>query len=784
MSTTPSAGADFAQTEWTPATSRSGVRLLISHREFIPWLETGFLTGRATVVSESLSARAALMSVDMGPRRIPVLVELHRDTRIVDGAQPPLAALCTVTVVDPPARNRIAELVGASVRGWDAVFSICVCGEADTQSDPGTSLPIVELGSSTRPQRLLSGWLSAIAAAPPVPSLLQAIQTVVPAEVAAAHPLACSLRTGDRVGAQAKALKVLVEGVLQSDAERTLPESVVCDVMDALGEAATWQPRSPIDLGSSAIESAAFDEPRGVAAVLSLVREHLSPRDLIHAMRSREHSRITPDEHFAAWFVAGCASRARLPDAIAPSLNAVAELSGFVAALDGGLPADVSVRFRVAPRAGQESVLRLSGNRGIWLERPVKGIRAWTLADYTVADVREAAARLAEQIGWLDAIHVFGSARDVPIRYIDGGWRAVDEPDWDVSSRELRLDAWLDALQTGRVSSGHLYPAPTAWSERWVERRASIQNPPGTTNNDRDRDDTSPGDSASCEPAEVEIALPRVGTSDTSGAPRSRNEPVTEGSALRDSVGSVEPSQMGLRLGEDSQDGSWSVGSSRLVAAARAKPPVNWLKQPKSCGTSSIAGLSYVPRLLDPLEAADLLRVVDRGDWFHVTEGGRRVQHYGHAYDYSGRGVVPGVTVPAIPEWATRLSEQICARVGTKTPFEQLIVNEYQPGQGIAKHVDSQAFGGTVAIVSLGAAAMMLFAPRSGRARRERAIGAILEPGSLTVLSGAARADWTHEIPKRKSDPLPSEGDAPFRAVERGRRVSLTFRTLARREGG
>jgi alkylated DNA repair dioxygenase AlkB len=52
----------------------------------------------------------------------------------------------------------------------------------------------------------------------------------------------------------------------------------------------------------------------------------------------------------------------------------------------------------------------------------------------------------------------------------------------------------------------------------------------------------------------------------------------------------------------------------------------------------------------------------------------------------------------------------------------------------------------------------------------------LLERGSLLVLAGPARYDWRHSIPARKSDRI---GD---QVISRGRRVSLTFRTV-RMEG-
>ncbi|MDA2812310.1 alpha-ketoglutarate-dependent dioxygenase AlkB [Nocardiopsis sp. RSe5-2] len=47
-----------------------------------------------------------------------------------------------------------------------------------------------------------------------------------------------------------------------------------------------------------------------------------------------------------------------------------------------------------------------------------------------------------------------------------------------------------------------------------------------------------------------------------------------------------------------------------------------------------------------------------------------------------------------------------------------------------------------------------------------------LAPGGLLVMTGPARYTWRHAIAARKSDP------GPAGRVPRGRRVSVTFRTL------
>ena len=47
-----------------------------------------------------------------------------------------------------------------------------------------------------------------------------------------------------------------------------------------------------------------------------------------------------------------------------------------------------------------------------------------------------------------------------------------------------------------------------------------------------------------------------------------------------------------------------------------------------------------------------------------------------------------------------------------------------------------------------------------------------LAPGGLCVMTGPARHEWRHGIAARKTDPGPSG------RVPRGRRVSVTFRTV------
>ena len=57
----------------------------------------------------------------------------------------------------------------------------------------------------------------------------------------------------------------------------------------------------------------------------------------------------------------------------------------------------------------------------------------------------------------------------------------------------------------------------------------------------------------------------------------------------------------------------------------------------------------------------------------------------------------------------TAATEDAVHLVDAQRPFEQAIVNEYEPGQGIAPHIDRDCFGPVVATVSLGSAVNMDF---------------------------------------------------------------------------
>jgi alkylated DNA repair dioxygenase AlkB len=177
----------------------------------------------------------------------------------------------------------------------------------------------------------------------------------------------------------------------------------------------------------------------------------------------------------------------------------------------------------------------------------------------------------------------------------------------------------------------------------------------------------------------------------------------------------------------------------------------------------AIAGLRYVPDFVAADEETELLARVDAEPWLDDLE--RRVQHYGYRYDYKARKVSRSMFVGPLPALSHAVSARLVAMDLMSAPPDQLIVNEYVPGQGISPHVDCvPCFGPRIVTVSLGSQCEMDFDPVNGGER----VQLMLEPRSALLIADEARYRWRHSIRGRLSD----------RGRARTRRVSLAFRNV------
>jgi alkylated DNA repair dioxygenase AlkB len=180
-----------------------------------------------------------------------------------------------------------------------------------------------------------------------------------------------------------------------------------------------------------------------------------------------------------------------------------------------------------------------------------------------------------------------------------------------------------------------------------------------------------------------------------------------------------------------------------------------------------INGLTYSPAYLTTEEQQELWQIINEQPWLGDLK--RRVQHYGYKYDYKARRIDVSMKIGEMPIWVDTLAARLWKENIFPEKPDQLIINEYEAGQGIAPHVDCEpCFTDTIVSISLGSACMMDFIHLHTKEKRS----ILLEVGSMVVLKDESRYDWQHTIAPRKTDVFENQ------SYTRSKRISLTFRKV------
>lgn len=241
--------------------------------------------------------------------------------------------------------------------------------------------------------------------------------------------------------------------------------------------------------------------------------------------------------------------------------------------------------------------------------------------------------------------------------------------------------------------------------------------------------------------------------------------------------------------------------SSASAFGAKGGAQVNDLSERHYAHASAFAQVEGVPGLylardfVTRSEERALLAAIDSSKWSDALS--RRVQHYGYRYDYRSRSIDETHALGPLPAWSAPVVERLTrvlnapdapwpachasasadARAGASAGAsaypapDQMIVNEYKPGQGIGAHTDCvPCFGPAVASLSLGSQVIMDFS--CGYGTSARAVPVLLPQRSLVLLTGDARYRWRHAIASRMLDVIDGID------VPRSRRLSLTLRTV------
>ena len=197
-------------------------------------------------------------------------------------------------------------------------------------------------------------------------------------------------------------------------------------------------------------------------------------------------------------------------------------------------------------------------------------------------------------------------------------------------------------------------------------------------------------------------------------------------------------------------------------------PELNQLNPQLDSGLPvEIEGMSYHEEFISIEEESELIEKILGQTWLGDLK--RRVQHYGWKYDYKARSLDYSMYLGMLPDWISLLSKRLVAHGMMTEEPDQVIINEYKPGQGIANHVDCEpCFGDTIISLSLASPCIMNFI--NLRSQQKRCV--VLQPRSVVVIKGDARYCWSHGIPARLADQIDGE------RINRKVRISMTFRTV------
>ncbi|KRX03820.1 hypothetical protein PPERSA_04615 [Pseudocohnilembus persalinus] len=159
----------------------------------------------------------------------------------------------------------------------------------------------------------------------------------------------------------------------------------------------------------------------------------------------------------------------------------------------------------------------------------------------------------------------------------------------------------------------------------------------------------------------------------------------------------------------------------------------------------NVPGLLYYKKFLTEEEEQNLIKQINQQTWNNDLK--RRTQHYGYKYDYTSKSINESQYLGKLPDFCDFIIKRMLNEKIIDQEPDQLIINEYEPGQGINPHIDRpDFFQEKVVSISLGSKCIMEFT------LEKQTEEIVLYKRSLALLTAEARYKWKHGIKARKND--------------------------------
>jgi alkylated DNA repair dioxygenase AlkB len=180
---------------------------------------------------------------------------------------------------------------------------------------------------------------------------------------------------------------------------------------------------------------------------------------------------------------------------------------------------------------------------------------------------------------------------------------------------------------------------------------------------------------------------------------------------------------------------------------------------------TALPGLLLYPNFIDEAREKQLLDEIDSQTW--IVDYLRRLQYYGYRNELDKPYDLIPFPIP-MPPLIYQLSSEIVEQKILLQQPDQVIINEYVPGEGIKPHKDRAYYENQICGVNLGSGCIMRFI----KGMNEQVIDVEIPRRSLYVMQDDARKKWKHAIPPRKKDNINGT------LQHRERRVSITYRKV------
>ena len=180
---------------------------------------------------------------------------------------------------------------------------------------------------------------------------------------------------------------------------------------------------------------------------------------------------------------------------------------------------------------------------------------------------------------------------------------------------------------------------------------------------------------------------------------------------------------------------------------------------------TALPGLFLYPDLIDEARETQLLNEIDNQIW--IVDYLRRLQYYGYRNELEKPYDLIPFPIP-MPPHMEQLSKELVERKIILLQPDQVIINEYVPGEGIKPHKDRAYYENQICGVNLGSGCIMRFI----KGMNEQVIDVEIPRRSVYVMQDDARKKWKHAIPPRKKDNIDGQ------VHHRERRVSITYRKV------